>query len=479
MDLSDTGRKGLNALKSGIGSVGSYLSDQIQKPTEVRLAVTGLSRAGKTVFVTSMLSNLVAYAKGAQVLHRLDAMGLKQRIVSIEEMAPDVSPIARFPYSGHLEAMAADDPTWPDRTSDITEIIFEIRLSQAESLKGRLLGDRVIRLIVSDYPGEWLLDLPLLKQSFRDWSHSMHVAMTSGTLRNQSKRYLELLASINPNAQAADEKAKQLHVEYKKMLIDARDKEGSRFLQPGRFTCPGPWGDVPLLWFSPLPVPVANGEVAKGSLFALMERRFEAYKADMEEKFFKPVFAKVDRQIILVDVLGALCAGQDAFRDTTNAIIAITQAIAQDNSSWFSWLRPKAGTVVLAATKADHVPERQREALGILLKSMVGDGLASSKGSTAKIETCALASIQCTRDDTAELDGRPVAVVSGVPLGKDRLIKFFPGEVPLSIPEPKYWEKPYFDLPKFKPPKIDVSGKTGIPHTNIDLALKILLGGII
>ena len=41
----------------------------------------------------------------------------------------------------------------------------------------------------------------------------------------------------------------------------------------------------------------------------MMERRYEAYKDVVVRPFFRDHFARLDRQIVLVDVLAALNAG--------------------------------------------------------------------------------------------------------------------------------------------------------------------------
>ena len=48
----------------------------------------------------------------------------------------------------------------------------------------------------------------------------------------------------------------------------------------------------------------------------------------------------------------------------------------------------------------------------------------------------ALASLRCTEDDVAVLDGRPVAAVRGLLLANGRSAKVYPGEIPLRPPEP-------------------------------------------
>ena len=47
----------------------------------------------------------------------------------------------------------------------------------------------------------------------------------------------------------------------------------------------------------------------QGSLAALMERRYDSYVAKVVKPFFFGHFARLDRQIVLVDALAALNAG--------------------------------------------------------------------------------------------------------------------------------------------------------------------------
>jgi predicted YcjX-like family ATPase len=48
-------------------------------------------------------------------------------------------------------------------------ITLRLTLRRASRWK-RAAGDHVVRLELLDYPGEWLMDLPLLEQSYEAWS---------------------------------------------------------------------------------------------------------------------------------------------------------------------------------------------------------------------------------------------------------------------------------------------------------------------
>ena len=81
-------------------------------------------------------------------------------------------------------------------------------------------------------------------------------------------------------------------------------------LPPGRFLMPGDLDGSPALTFAPLELP--RRRRAGGSLWAMMERRYEAYKDVVVRPFFRDHFARLDRQIVLVDALAALNAGPEA-----------------------------------------------------------------------------------------------------------------------------------------------------------------------
>ena len=55
----------------------------------------------------------------------------------------------------------------------------------------------------------------------------------------------------------------------------------------------------------------------------MMERRYEAYKDVVVRPFYREHFARLDRQIVLVDALAAFNAGPDAVKDLESALAAI------------------------------------------------------------------------------------------------------------------------------------------------------------
>src|SRR5262249_9297902 len=123
---------------------------------------------------------------------------------------------------------------------------------------------------------------------------------------------------------------------------------------PGRFLLPGDLAGSPLITFFPLPA-AEGGSAARGSLAAMLERRFESYKTHVVQPFFRDHFARLDRQIVLVDALSAVNAGAAALRDLERTLAAVLACFKPGSNAWLRWIRPRRiDRLVFAATKADH-----------------------------------------------------------------------------------------------------------------------------
>ena len=277
--------------------------------------------------------------------------------------------------------------------------------------------------------------------------------------------------ALPPTAPAEDSLARKGHQLYRRFLLTARDELGLRFLQPGRVLNPGPSGDAPLLWFFPLP-----GEARRSPLGGLLARRHEAYLRDQRERFLDPVFRRFDRQVVLVDVLGALHAGREAFEDTAEALSAIS-ATLRYGRGWLDLLTGGGiARVAFAATKADHVPEVSRDSLASLLSDLVDAPRRRAEIAGAAVSVHPVASIRCTQEATAMHEGRPSPAVRGILLESGRWATVDPGLVPARRPPESFWKAPYFQMPVFRPPGLDPDGQGGVPHLGLDVLLSALLG---
>lgn len=444
----------------------------------IRLAVTGLSQSGKTAFITSLVFNLLGAVREPARLPFLRAAA-ERRILSAQLFSSAGSEMPPFPVHETVAALADDPPHWPPSTTDLRRAELRLRLSPIgiiANLIGQLVdGTTELSLEILDYPGEWLLDLPLLQQGFADWSRATLASARRGGRAPLARDWLDYLAR-HPADRAADQQvARQAHELYRAFLVACREREQLSLMQPGRFLNPGLLPEASILWFCPMHFPV-GGDARPGSLAALMEARFEAYKRTIVQPFFTELARNVDRQIVLVDVLRVLNAGEEAFADHRQALDTILSAFRFGRRSLLRLLfGARIDRVLFAATKADHVPALQRDHLEALMANLVQAPSLRATAARARVAAAALASIRCTEDGTDTIDGRKVDVVVGLPQGGERRIRFFPGIVPVTPPPPGFWGERFTEFPVFQPPRIIRAASQGIPHINLDKALDFLL----
>jgi predicted YcjX-like family ATPase len=440
----------------------------------VRLAVTGLSGSGKTAFITSLVHNLLS-AVGQPARVPFFRATAERRMLAIRLDAPEADTIAPFPVRDAIAALAADPPRWPASTTDLRRADLTLRFTPGGFLGRAAGGIAELHLEIIDYPGEWLLDLPLLGQSYREWSRVTLERARHGARAPLAQDWLDFLARHPADGAGDPDAAGQAHDLYRAFLAACRTREQLSLLQPGRFLNPGQIADPSLLWFCPMPLAI-GAQAREGSMAGLMEARFDIYKQVVVQPFFTQLARGVDRQIVLVDVLRALNAGQAAFADQRLAFETILAAFRFGRRSLLRLLfGARIDRVLFAATKADHVPALQRDHLEALMANLVAVPTLRAEAAHARVAATALASIRCTEDGTDVIDGRKVDVVIGLPEGSERRVRFFPGIVPVTPPPEGFWGERFTEFPVFQPPRIAPADGNGVPHINLDKALDFLL----
>ncbi|HMM64676.1 MAG TPA: YcjX family protein, partial [Mesorhizobium sp.] len=282
----------------------------------LRLGVTGLSRAGKTVFITALVHNLIH--GGRLPLFEAQKSGRIARAF-LEHQPDDAVP--RFQYEDHVAALV-DERIWPDSTRAISELRLTIEYESASGW-GRMFSAGRLSVDIVDYPGEWLLDLPLLGKSFADFSREAFELAALPVRADLAQEWRGLSAGIDAQADADEMTARRLADSFSAYLMACKhDERALSTLPPGRFLMPGDMEGSPALTFAPLPH-IGEGHARPGSLQAMMERRYEAYKTHVIKPFFREHVARLDRQIVLIDALQALNAGPGAMADLERAVTEI------------------------------------------------------------------------------------------------------------------------------------------------------------
>ena len=417
MDLNRLTDGLIRSVEDAVSDLGGVFSDPV-----IRLGVTGLSRAGKTVFITSLVANLLERGRMPQ----LKAAAERRILAAYLQPQPDHT-IPRFAYEDHLAALTGPDPHWPESTRSISTLRLSLRIAPTGMIAG-LSGPRMVHLDIVDYPGEWLLDLPLMNQVFEDWSRAA-IAIARTPAARAALRRLARPPRRNRRRRAArpSRPRARLAADFTAYLAASR-AAGLSSVAPGRFLMPGDLEGSPALTFSPLEKP---GRRPSDSLWRAFEQRFEAYKRAVVEPFFRNHFTRLDRQVVLIDALGAIHDGPRAVEDLRAAMAEILACFRPGPRSWLApILGRRIDRILFAATKADHLHHSQHGKLAAIAEALVRDARARAEFTGAATRALSIASLRATVEATVTRDGREIDVVRGRLIDTGDEAALFPGNLP-------------------------------------------------
>ncbi|OAN70800.1 hypothetical protein A8B78_04660 [Jannaschia sp. EhC01] len=459
-----------DTLGRGIESVSDTVSEAFFEPV-IRLGVTGLARSGKTVFITSLVANLLDRGRMAG----LEAASSGRIEAAYLQPQPDDT-VPRFEFESHLAAMTGKTPFWPDSTRSVSELRISLRVRPKGLLSG-LSGPRTVHLDIVDYPGEWLLDLGLLEQSFAQWSAE---ALAKARARTEGAQFIVRLDALDPSAKLDEATATDLARDWTRYLVAAREA-GYSDCTPGRFLLPGDLEGSPALTFAPLP----DGTAPRGSLAREFARRYEAYKSQVVKPFFRAHFARIDRQVVLVDALGAIHNGPPAVEDLRQALSGILATFRPGRNTFLSSILGKrVDKILFAATKADHLHHEQHGRLQAIMEALVADARGRADFSGAATGAMAIAALRATVEETRRVDGADLGVVRGALLEDGRQAALHPGDLPLDpsvLLTPardgaEAWLDGDFGVMRFAPAPLSLRAGDGPPHIRLDRAAEFLIG---
>lgn len=456
----------------------------------IRLGVTGLSRAGKTVFISAFVHNLLHGGR----LPLFEAQKSGRISSAFLEHQPDDA-VPRFAYEDHIAALVKER-LWPQSTRAISELRLTIAFESASGWNRWFSGGKLSVDIV-DYPGEWLLDLPLLGKSYREFCDEAFALSKSTVRADLSEEWHAETESVDPFAESDELTARRLAQSFTSYLMACKsDDRALSTLPPGRFLMPGDLDGSPALTFAPLPVN-SDRPAPQGSLLAVMERRFEAYKTLVVKPFFREHIARLDRQIILVDALQAMNAGYGAVNDLERALAEILSCFRPGKSNFLTNLvSRRIDRILVAATKADHLHHESHDRLQAIVRRLVDRSLGQADLSGAEIKVLAMAAARATREGTAKNNGDVLPVIIGTPLKNEKIAgklfdgksetAIFPGDLPedpetvfQSDNETEGTARTDLRFVRFKPPQLETTmeGLTlSLPHIRLDQAMQFLIG---
>ena len=472
----------------GFRTVGSRASDLV-RPT-LRIGVTGLARAGKTVFLTSLVNNLIDGGRLPFFQPWSEGRILK---VYLEPQSDDAIP--RFEYETHRDDLFADNPRWPESTRNISQLRLTIEYQPTRLLK-RALNRKKLSLEILDYPGEWLLDLPLLNLNYREWSQKTIAdarRLVDGTIASE---WLSFTKNCNPQDAEDEQLAMKASALFKDYLRNCQHHEIAwSAISPGRFLFPGDYDGSPALTFCPLEISDQD-PVRPQSLEAMMTRRFESYKTHLVKPFFRNHFTRLDRQIVLVDAMQGLNGGREVLMQLEDNLTRILNCFRPGYNSWLTSIwRRRIDRILFAATKVDHLHSSQHKELENVLATLVAQSAKRAEGLGTALKTVTLSSFRATREGLSK-DREPRPCVIGVPLQGQRIgdqvfdgakeVAIFPGDIP------RFSTQEDFNDPRalpggtdalrfvqFQPLRTETTqtdSTATLPHVRMDQVMNFLIG---
>lgn len=427
----------------------------------LRVGVTGLSRAGKTTFITSLINQLENHQRGLLArrppFDRLEAVRWQRD--GVEQP---------FAYLQALGSLSADPAQWPTSTTDLSRVVIDLRFRQSGLLR-RVQSSRSLRLEILDYPGEWLLDLPLLEldygqwcEQMRDWLGSEPRSTLAGALRDE-------LAAIDPAAPQDSAQLQRLTAAWTDFLQRSRRDAGLSRNQPGRFLLPGSGVAAEMLLFVPLLSANRHSSGPAGSWWAEGEARFRYYRDFVVKGFYDEHFSRLDRQILLVDMLTPMDAGQAALSDLKAALESVLQSFRYGrNSLWRRFWKPRISQLAVCATKVDQVAPQQQRAVQQCLEDLLTDSLSEVRHGGVQVRGFPLAAIRATRQEGDTL-------VAGLQ-GEEGLVRYQPGGIPPHLPLDLQVQGP--ELLNLRPPS-GLHRNEPFPHYRMDDLVGWMLEGVV
>lgn len=426
--------------------------------------MTGLSQAGKSTLITSMINHLENARRGSLI---------QQAVLS------DVShglwrrdtPHA-FDYDAGLQALTHNPPYWPASTTDWS--IARIELTMTRSWYSPKPRKKIIELF--DYPGEWLMDLALLDWDFPQFCRAIWTWCSQSPRLELGRELIAELSAIDPMSPVESVYLLQLQQRWSDFLAECRlpPYQLSRNL-PGRFLLSGRDYQPHEKPFVPLfSNEITGGAQLKkfpaGSWGAVCSEHYTAYRDREVRPFFENHFKNLDAQVILIDLLGAMTAGQEALKDMRAALDSVLKPFRYGQDHWLGRLfRRKIRRVAVCATKIDHLLPEDQKRMQSLLESYLYETVQRLAAEAIDVNVMAVAAVQSAKLQEDRNQSQSL-------IGRDKRtgerIRFTPPHLPDNLPHAL--DLKIADLPQLSPPD-GLDRVHAFPARRIDQLLAFLL----
>jgi predicted YcjX-like family ATPase len=382
-------------------------------PSERKIAVTGIAGGGKTVFLTSLLSNLIEHDPYQF------AFGQQARVSHFKELSVKPGYGGQFRLDAYRDSLARRRQ-WPAKTVDCAHYQCSFQRSDWRYRKARLH--------FFDLPGERIADSAIAgHEAFIDWSaHVLRQLEDRLEGQPEALEYLELQrkpgVSVDALVQAYQRLLAAMVFAYQPLIAPSTfllDTEGvAASAQDPETLARTRTSGLPGGAFAPMSQRL-SGQYPE--LLETMQQRYQAYR----ETVALPVFEELqgcDGLVVLVDVPSLLLGGVSRYNGNRQSLTDLFEALRP--GSWLAarllsllgWKTGKLKRVAFVAAKADTVlpQDVQNGRLGSLLRSMTDR--AHQLLPSVQFEWFTCSACVCTRPDPTD----PTALI-GLSAHADKL----------------------------------------------------------
>ncbi|KID58209.1 conserved protein YcjX with nucleoside triphosphate hydrolase domain protein [Pseudoalteromonas luteoviolacea] len=435
----------------------------------VKLAVTGFSGSGKTAFITALVKHLTTQAN-SQNLPFFDVIR-EQRLIACKQVPQKALDIPTFDYTTASAHLMQTPPSWPPSTERINTLTLALKFQSRSGLRQHIANDHTLHLELIDYPGEWLMDLPLLNMTYEQWSRAQLDILSTPGYDTYCAAFLSALNQFDASVAINMAELDELSALYQSTLIQLKTHTKVAQLQPGRMLIPGDLAGAPIIQFFPL---LTHGQYHDESQYKQLENRFEAYKKQVIMPFYKDHFCAFDRQLVLVDILGALNDGPATLAQTKLALKETVGMFQHGKSGLLQRLfKPKIDKVLFAVNKCDAVALPEQDNLTRLLHELLCEQENELKFSGVTVDTMTISSVKSCQSKQVNESGKTLHCVYGRPLSEPEYITYLPPEPPEHVLSASQWPQEGFNFLSFYP----LPAHQGqLEHIRLDHTLQFLIG---
>lgn len=395
------------------------LGDWFRGNESVRIALAGSRYSGKSVFLTSLASQLLNHDEKNCPLNGwkvCDDCIRDGRGAMVDGAFPD------FKYE-EARQMFAENGEWPSKTVDCSVWRRKLKLSKEEKGKRQI---KKVYIEVMDLPGERVADLSMTGSSYREWCKWVENSFggVDGYTKNFGKYFeaIKLCEDYNEIVAAykrfiADELAMfALSITPSIVKLDRTGRSMPRCRTADEYL--EAMKDRPLgvsldFQFAPVPQSWFEDRGRRG-ITAKFKKGYDKYK----DEVVNPIagwLKSVNQVYYFVDILGLLSRGPDVYNGELSFATAVLNQFGRDDSGnrlvrsisnvFSRFVKTTADGVYVVAPKIDRVlPGKDRSNVENLAKRMLSKVLDSLNVKSG-VYTCAAVDTTYPTDDGV-LQGR-------------------------------------------------------------------------